>query len=154
MSRGMKFATIVGIPMPRFTSIPLRNSWAIRFAMTVWASISSPVCNEIINQRSWGKDVVGRDKSDGNDMLGCDNGGARRHGDDRIEITCGQGIGAVAKIVGKKCANQGEICVQRRLDQISLTVRFDPLFAFLDDRADARPRPYTPSTLSPRPAFL
>src|SRR3974390_2448856 len=143
MSRGMKFATIVGIPMPRFTSIPLRNSWAIRFAMTVWASISSPVCNEIINQRSWCNDVVGRDKSDGNDMLGCDNGGARRHGDDRIEITCGQGIGEIAKIVGKECANQGEICVQRRLDHIRLPVLFDPLLPFPDDRADACRRQYT-----------
>src|SRR3974390_1130059 len=143
MSRGMKFATIVGIPMPRFTSIPLRNSWAIRFAMTVWASISSPVCNEIINERSWCNDVVGRNKSDWYDMFGCDNGGARRHGDDRIKISRGQGIGEIAKIVGKECANQGEVCVQRRLDQISLSVRFDPLLAFLDDRADASRRQYT-----------
>src|SRR3974377_1127857 len=105
MSRGIKFATIVGIPMPRFTSIPLRNSRAIRFAMTVWASISSPVCNEIINQRSWCNDVVGRDKSDGYDMLGRDNCGTRGHGDDRIEISCGQGIGEIAEIVGKKCAD-------------------------------------------------
>ena len=43
MPSGTKFATSVGIPMPRFTSMPGESSRAIRRAMTVWGSIRSLV---------------------------------------------------------------------------------------------------------------
>src|SRR4051794_14498140 len=52
MPAGTKFATSVGIPMPRFTSMPDESSWAVRRAMMVCASMGALTNSQSGSQRS------------------------------------------------------------------------------------------------------
>src|SRR5262245_22719669 len=96
MPAGTKLATMVGMPMPRLTSMPDRSSCAIRLAMIVCASMLSPVCDEVIDQRRRRNDVVGRDDADRNDVVRRHYGGVRGHGHDRVEVARGQRVGKIA----------------------------------------------------------
>src|SRR5262245_39231187 len=138
MPAGTKFATMVGMPMRRLASMQDCSSRAMRLAMTVCASMMSPVCDEVIDQRRGGRDVVGRDDADRNDVVRRHDGGVRGHGHDRVEVARGQRVGEVAQIVGEKRMDEREIRAQRRLEQIILPLDLDPLLALLDDGADAR----------------
>src|ERR1700758_1621069 len=72
---GTKSATSVGMPMPRFTSMPSRSSRAMRLAITVCASMVSFLRDDVIHQGSGGDDMVGGDHADGNDVFrGGDDG--------------------------------------------------------------------------------
>ena len=73
-----------------------------------------------------------------NDVLGCHDRSVRRHRDNRVEIAGGQRIGEITQVIREKRADQREICAQRRLDKVGLSIHFDPLLAFLDHRADPR----------------
>src|SRR5690348_491396 len=109
-SAGIWFATSVGMPMPRLTSIPGRNSRAMRFAIMVCASIVvSRVCDEIINYRRRRYHVVGRDETDRHYVLGGRNRGLAGHRDHRIEISARQRIRNVAEIVGQEARDQREV---------------------------------------------
>src|SRR5262249_30537629 len=85
MPAGTKFATMVGMPMPRLTSMPDCSSRAMRLAMTVCASMMSPVCDEVIDQRRGRRDVVGRDDAHGHAEGGASATG-RRGGVIRAEM--------------------------------------------------------------------
>src|SRR5262245_49494445 len=102
------------MPMPRLTSIPERSSCAMRLAITVWASMASPIGDEIVDDRGWGNDMIGRDHTHRHDMIGGDDDGLGRHRDHRVEVTCRQGVRQIAGIIGKKGMYQGKISAQRR----------------------------------------
>src|SRR5215468_5491933 len=87
--------------------------------------------------------MVWRNETYGDDVLGCDDRGLARHGNDRIEITRSQYVGKIAKIVGEKCTDQSKIGSQRRLNQVGLSVHVDFLLSFFDDRADSGWRQYS-----------
>src|ERR1700731_649039 len=103
------------MPMPRFTSIPERSSHAMRLAMTVCASITSPIGNEKVDERGRGHNVIGRDYTHRHDMVRGHDDSVRRHGDERIEIACSKRVGQIAYIVGEKRMNQREIGAQSGL---------------------------------------
>src|SRR5215471_10728965 len=83
---GTKFATSVGMPMPRFTSMPSRSSRAMRLAITVCGSMVSFLRDNVIHQGSRGDDMVRRDHTDGYDMFRGGDDGCCRCGDHRVEI--------------------------------------------------------------------
>src|SRR5262249_37841082 len=99
--------------------------------------LSSPICDEIVHERRWGYDMIWRYEAHRHDVFGCDNGGLASHGDNRIEISRCQSVRKVAEIVSKKCGDQREVGAQRCLNQVIFSVDIDPLFAFLNNRADS-----------------
>src|SRR5439155_16126467 len=122
MPAGRKLATRVGIPMPRFTSMPGESSLAIRRAMIVCGSISiSCVGNKVIDNRRWGYDMIGRDHSDGDDIVGTGDDGPAGHCDHRVEVARGERITQVAQVVGDERLDQSKVRLERDLKQISLS---------------------------------
>src|SRR5262249_61221110 len=112
------------MPMPRLTSIPERSSCAMRLAITVCASMASPVGDEIVDDRGRSNDMIGRDHTYRHDMVGSDDDGVGRHGDHRVEVTCRQGVGQIAGVIGKKGGSQGIVGARRRLEQIAFAMCF------------------------------
>src|SRR5208283_1907498 len=82
-------------------------------------------------------DVVRGDDADRHDVvrLGDDHFAGERH--DRIEVVGSQRILEVAVVVGLLAAEEGEVALNRLLEQVGLAVDLDDLLAFLDRRADA-----------------
>src|SRR5262244_3146125 len=116
MPGGRKLATRVGIPMPRFTSMPGESSLAIRRAMIVCGSISiSGVGDEVVDDWCRRHDMIRRDHADGNDVVGAGDDSASGHCDHRIEIASSEGIAEVAQIVGDERLDQGEVRSERDL---------------------------------------
>ena len=70
--------------------------------------------DEIVNERRWGRDVVGCDHSDRHDVLGSGNDRVGSHRDHWVEIASGQGVAQVAQIVSKERLDEREIGAQRR----------------------------------------
>ena len=113
-----------------------------------------PFDDEIIDERCWRYDMVGRDDADRNDVLGCDNDRIGRHRHHGIEVASGQRIGEIAKVVGQKCVDQRKIRAKRRLEQEVLAVNLDLALAFLDNRADACRRQHASKTAPAGPDTL
>src|SRR5690606_20950119 len=93
---GTKFATRVGMPIPRLTSIPFVSSCAMRLAMMDCVSMASAFHNEIVDERSGRHDVVRRDDAHRHDVLRLNEDGVRGHGHQRIEVTGREHVGEVA----------------------------------------------------------
>src|SRR5262249_7660224 len=101
MPAGRKFATCVGMPMPRFTSMPGEISLVIRRAMIVCGSMSiSCVGDEVIDDRCRRYHMIRRHHADRNDVVGTDDDGLGGHRDHWIEIAGGERIAQIAQIVG------------------------------------------------------
>ena len=116
----MKFATSVGMPMPRFTSMPSRSSRAMRLAIRFCASISSFLRNDVIDQRSGSYDMVRRNDADRHDMVRIDNdriGGCRHQ---RVEVARRQRVGQVAEVIANQRVNERIVRADRRLQQVLL----------------------------------
>src|SRR3981081_1719740 len=113
-----------------------------------------PVDDEIIDERCWGHDMVGRYDTDWNDMLGCDNDRIGCHGHDRIEVAGRQRIGEIAEVVGQKRVDQRKIRAKSRLEQEALAVDLDLALAFLDNRADAGCRQHASKAATAGPNAL
>src|SRR5579883_2287867 len=120
------------MPIPRFTSMPERNSTATRRAMIVWLSMVSALGYEIIDEWRRGYDVIGGDEADGNDVLGGYDHRVGRHRHHGIEVARGQRVSQIAEIVGQEGVDQREVRVQRGLDQIGFAVDLKPRLAVLD----------------------
>src|SRR5215470_9155649 len=87
MPAGRKLATRVGIPMPRFTSMPGESSLAIRRAMIVCGSILiSCVGDEVIDDRCRRHNMIGRDHANRHDIVSADDDRCGGHCDHRIEV--------------------------------------------------------------------
>src|SRR5262245_48969363 len=93
---GTWFATRVGMPMPRLTSIPEWSSLAMRLAMMVCASMALLIGDEVIDNWRRRHNVIRGDDPHRNDVLCRHDNGVRRHGEHRIEIASSKGIGQVA----------------------------------------------------------
>src|SRR5262245_752915 len=118
MPSGTKFATSVGIPMPRFTSMPDASSLAVRRAMMVCASMGlSRIRNQVVNDRRRSDDMIRRDHPHGNDVLGTSNNGFGSHRNHGVEIAGGQRIAQIAEIIGKKGLHQRIVRAQRDFEQ-------------------------------------
>src|SRR6516225_291764 len=141
MPGGTKFATSVGMPIPRLTSMPSRNSSAIRRAISVWASMLA-LRDQIVDERCRRHHVIRRNHAHRDDMLGVHDHGVGGHRDDRIEIARGERVGEIAEVIRKKCLEEREVGPQWGLQQIVLPVHLDLALAFLDDGADAGWRQY------------
>src|SRR5262245_1176506 len=138
MPAGRKFATRVGMPMPRFTSMPGESSLAIRRAMIVCGSMSiSCVGDEEIDDRCRRYDMIGRYHADGNDIVRTGDDGPGGHRDHRIEIASSQCIAQIAQIVGDERLDQGKVGSERDLEQIRLSSDFNSLLAGLDGSTNA-----------------
>src|SRR5689334_23602702 len=98
---GTKFATRVGMPMPRLTRLPSCSSCAMRRAMTLCGSMSS-LRDEVIHDRRRGHHLIGGDGPHGHDMLRIDDDGVGRHRDHGIEVARGEYVGEIAEIVGQE----------------------------------------------------
>src|SRR5438045_1049930 len=132
------------MPMPRLTSMPSRNSCAIRLAMMVDASIGVPsVRDEVIDQRRRRHDVIGRDHTGGHDVLGVHDHGVRGHGDHWVEVARGERVLEIAEIVSSERADECEVRAQRSFHEVRLAVEYDGGFALLDHGADAGRGQYT-----------
>src|SRR6185437_2846533 len=107
------------MPMPRLTSIPAFSSWAMRRAMiSCGLMLSSRIADEVINDRSRRDDVIWRDDTDRDDMLGACYDDVACHGHDRVVVAGGEGIGEIAKVVRKECMYEGEVGAKCDLDQV------------------------------------
>src|SRR5271166_2116701 len=133
---GTKSATSVGMPMPRFTSMPSRSSRAMRLAITVCASMVSSLRDNVIHQGSRGDDVVGRDHADGYDLFRGDDDGRGGHRDHRVEVARRERISQVAQVIAHERMNERKVGVQRSLQQIIATIDGDLLLPLLDHRTD------------------
>src|SRR4051812_3627772 len=128
MPAGRWFATAVGIPMPRLTSMPGLSSRAIlRAMMSCGAMRASRIGDEVIDQRRRRPDVIRGDQPDRNDIFGARDHGAGRERDNRIEVARRERIAQVAEIVREERLYEGEVGTQRELEQIALAVQVDPL---------------------------
>src|SRR5215469_13722658 len=122
--------------MPRLMSMPGESSWAIRLAIATCGSmVASGVRDEIVDDRRGRYDVVRRNQSNGDDIVGASDDGICCHCDHWIEVPRGQRITKIAQIIGEKCLHQREICAQRRLEDVGLSIHLDLPLALLDDSA-------------------
>src|SRR4051794_9400704 len=99
---GRKFATSVGRPMPRFTVMPSRSSWATRMAMSSLVKpadvMSRPLHNALhVNPRR--HDVLRVQRPGRYDLLGLRDCDARRCRHDRVEVAPRLAIDEVAQRV-------------------------------------------------------
>src|SRR5262245_5444584 len=112
--------------MPRLTSIPDFSSRAIRLAMMVWASMASPIGDQIVDDRGRGYDMIGCDHTHRYNVIrGYDNR-VRGHGDHRVEIARSQRVGEIAGVIGKKGVHECEIGAQRGFQQIAFAINLEP----------------------------
>src|SRR4051794_9127470 len=117
MPSGKWFATMVGMPMPRFTSIPGFSSRAIRRAMMVCGSMpASRVRDEVVDNGSRSDDMVRRYHSDRNDVVSVCNYSGARHRHHWIEIPSSEGVAEIAHVICQESLHQGEIGAQCGFD--------------------------------------
>src|SRR5271165_6000222 len=135
---GTKFATSVGMPMPRFTSMPSRSSRAMRLAIRVCASMGSFLHDDVIDQGRRGYDMVWRDHADGYDVFRLDDDRVGRCGDHGIEVARRQRVGEVAQVIAHERMNECIVGAERDLEQVIPAVDGDLPLAFLDHCPDSR----------------
>src|SRR3954467_15004195 len=99
-SFGTKAATRVGRPMPRLTRSPSFSSRATRLAIRIFSSMAPLLRDQIIDKNRRCHDGIGRDHPDGHDVLGLGQNDTGGHGDQGIEVPCGQRVGQVADVIG------------------------------------------------------
>src|SRR3954451_11148140 len=121
------------MPMPRFTSMPALSSWAILRAMiTCGVMACSRVSDQVVDDGGRCDDMVRRDDSDRDDVVGCRDYGVRRHRHHWIEIPRGQRVSEIAEVVSEKRMHQREVCANREFYQVSATICLDSLLVSLN----------------------
>src|SRR6516225_6655014 len=131
------------MPMPRFTSMPARSSFAMRRAITIWGSMMASIRDQIVDNWPRCHHVIRCDHADRDNVIRVRYDDVACHSDHRIEVACGQRIGEVAQVVRQEGMDQCEVCVQCRFQQIRLSTDLDAALVFLDDGSDTGRRQYS-----------
>src|SRR6266508_3778324 len=134
---GKKLATRVGRPMPRFTAMPSRSSWATRMAISSLvnpADVMSRSLHHSLHEDTRCHDVLRLQLARLDYRLGLGDGDARRRGHNRVEVAPGLSIDQVAQPVGLVRLDQREVGRQRLLEDVVAAIKRARLFALRDNR--------------------
>ena len=147
---GMKFATSVGMPMPRFTYMPSRSSRAARWAIwsrvsggmarrsscgrsaARWAFRSAAPCDDALDVDPGRVDAVGIELARLDQDLDLGDGDAPGGGDHRVEVAGGLPVDQVAEAIALPGLDDGQVGAQRRLEHVHASVEFARLLALGD----------------------
>src|SRR5271155_2045887 len=149
MPAGTKSDTRLGMPQPRFTQSPSRNSSAARAATCSRVSLAFDDIvdafhlHDAVNEDEGSDDGFGIERADGDDFLDLDDGCTCRDGHNRIEISRRFPVDEIAQLVRLPRFDERELRGERLVENGAAPVEDALLapFGHLGARADGAVEP-------------